>query len=91
MTPSRKIAEQKNTEHRTKTSTDHRTGTAQRPRPARRGAGDHSKPARPTTKPTAQAEVTPAGSGRFADVAMISFVVASYALMVFYFVELASN
>jgi hypothetical protein len=95
MTPSRKIAEQSNTEHhRSKNTTDHRTGNAQRPRPARRGGGDHPKPAQESDRhsevaaPMA-AESAPAANDRLADVSAVLLMVLSGVAMVLFFVALA--
>ena len=102
MTPSRKIAEQSNTEHRSKTTTNHRTGNAQRPRPARRGGGEHQKPAQKrdlrseVAAPTAAAstravaaESAPAGNDRLAEVSAVLLMVLSGVAMVLFFVALA--
>jgi hypothetical protein len=104
MTPSRKIAEHSNTEqHRSKTKTDHAVSKAQRPRPARRGAGEHPKLARTPDRhsevaaPTAAApssaharsESVSAGNDRLADVAAVLLIVLSGLAMVLFFVALA--
>lgn len=93
MTRSRKIAEQRHKEqHRSKSRTDHPVGKSQRPRPARRGAGDHPKPAQHRDrhgKVALAVESTPAGNDRLSDVAAVSLLVLGYVAMVAFFVGLA--
>lgn len=96
MTPSRKIAEQKNTEHRSKARTEHRAGSAQRSRPTRRGQGDHPKPARTPDRdsekaPTSAraAESAPVGNDKLADVSAVLFMALSGVALVLFFVALA--
>ena len=101
MTRSRKIAEPRDEEqHRSKTRTDHRIGTSQRTRPARRGAGGHPKPTRtghghsevaaPTAGPSSAralpAESPRAGNDRLSDVAAVAFFVLNFVFLVLFFV-----
>jgi hypothetical protein len=103
MTPSRKIAEHSSTEqHRAKTKTDHEV-KPQRPRPARRGTGEHRKPARTPERSNAVAAPRAAASSdaragsaesipandRFADASAVLLMVLSGLAMVLFFVALA--
>jgi hypothetical protein len=105
MTRSRKITEQRDKEqHRSNSRTNHAVGKSQRPRPARRGAGDHPTPTQKRDRHSTAAapaaagrssaralamESAPAGSDRFSDVAAVSLLVLGYVAMVVFFVGLA--
>lgn len=98
MTHSRKTTEQRDTEqHRSKARGEHRVGQPQRPRPARRGAGEHREAARtrdrqsagPSSARAVTAESAAPGNDRLADVAAVSLLVLGYAMMIVFFVGLA--